>query len=285
MSLPLLYALLPTLFFGILAIYFSAKSQKSKTNEVQTPNQEISAQSSEDYTNTIVHDMRAPLTSIKDAAELMVSHPEFTPEERTKMLGVIDTEAKHLLGKIGSILNAAKFEAGKFVFHKTPTDLGHLISQKVQLYMPEAQMKQITLESNVSQTPILTLDAEYIGQVIDNLLSNSLKFTHTGGKITIGLKHDDTKATVWISDTGIGIAKDKQQYLFSKFYEVEDGGGKGTGLGMYIVKEIIKAHNGQVSFESQQGKGTTISFTLPLATAPVQIQTPAPTLPVSQLSN
>jgi two-component system sensor histidine kinase VicK len=117
--------------------------------------------------------------------------------------------------------------------------------------------------------PTFSFDPVHIGQVVNNLISNSLKFTSSGGTIKITAKPAIGSVVVTVSDTGTGIPKNKQHLLFSKFTQLgsTEHGVVGTGLGLYIVKGVIEAHGGQVSLESEEGRGTTITFNLPLDTA------------------
>jgi chemotaxis family two-component system sensor kinase Cph1 len=175
-----------------------------------------------------------------------------------------------LLNLVGGILDAAKLEAGKFALQKTPTDIKKAVEQSVALFTTQAQTKHISLmllsEDNLSQ---IALDPMRFGEVMNNLLSNALKFTPENGTVTVSIKKQQDDLQLTIKDTGIGIPKDRQSQLFSKFYQVHHDKKdlnyitKGTGLGLYIVKGIVEAHGGKVIVESQPGQGTAISFTLP----------------------
>lgn len=222
----------------------------------------------EEFSNIMVHELRAPLSAMKASAELIMSQNEkLTPEERKKLLTLIETQAITLLDEVGAILDAAKLEAGKFVVNKTPQSIDKLIADKIEMFQPLSKDKKITLTKETpSDLPEVSFDKYYISQVFNNLLSNSLKFTPDGGSITVFAIPDGENIKVGVKDTGIGIAKDKQGKLFSKFAQVigHTNPSLGTGLGLYIVKGIIEAHGGKITLESEEGKGTTISFTLPI---------------------
>ena len=150
-------------------------------------------------------------------------------------------------------------------------DIGKVITEHAQLFSPQAKMKNITITTNIQDSlPAFSFDTFRIGQVIDDLLSNSLKYTYPGGTITLSAKKDDGRVCVSVSDNGIGIPKDKQSSLFSKFSLVGHNGDPlakkavTSGLGLYIAKGIIEAHGGTISLVSEEHKGTTASFTLPL---------------------
>ncbi len=223
----------------------------------------------EDFTNMMVHELRAPLTAIKDSSELMLEEKELKEDQAKQLLGIIDTQAKTLLEQIGSILDAAKIEAGRFVIQKSPNDLNKLINEVVDTFSVPAMKKKIQIDSYVpKELPLFSFDLIRINQVLNNLISNSLKFTPEGGKITVLGEINEATVTVSVSDTGMGIAPQDQKELFSKFYQIRKTPGelakKGTGLGLYIVKGVVEAHGGYVGVRSDVGQGTTIYFTLPL---------------------
>ncbi len=224
----------------------------------------------EDFTNMMVHELRAPLTAIKDSSELMLENENVGSDENKQLLHIIDSQTKMLLEQIGSILDAAKIEAGRFVIQKSPNDLNRLIIDVVDAFTPQAKKKGVELNSYVPKTlPDLSFDKIRVNQVLNNLISNSLKFTPSGGKITVLGEINTDSVTVSVTDTGMGISEEDQKDLFSKFYQIRKTPAElakgGTGLGLYIVKGIVEAHGGFVTVDSTSGQGTTISFTLPIA--------------------
>src|SRR3989344_1493842 len=261
----------------------------------------------EDFTNMMVHELRSPLTAIKDASSFIVSNADLGKEESEKMLNIVNDQSKVLLEYVSSLLDAAKIEAGRFVIQKKLGDIKNTIQGTVQVFIPVAKTKKVELSAIIDENlPMVSYDPIRIGQVLNNFLSNSLKFTPEGGKITVSVKNQARGAneilaarlfepqrvsqqknlisdlsasplaneiTISVSDTGIGIPKEKQGQLFSKFAQVNQPNGQkpsapqsGTGLGLYIAKGIIEAHGGSFLLESEEGRGTTISFTLPAET-------------------
>jgi signal transduction histidine kinase len=223
----------------------------------------------------MVHELRAPLTAIKDSAELMVELLDETgkleKDEEKRFLGIIDQQSKNLLSQIGQVLDAAKIEAGKFSVNKISSDIGKVVSDAVEPFLPEARKKQIYLSSEIaSPLPKVEVDALKITEVLNNLISNSLKFTPANGKITVSVGVEDAELKIAIKDTGIGIPEAQQKDLFSKYYQISTTphqlAKKGTGLGLYITKGIVESHSGTVGVESEGlNKGTTVYFTLPVA--------------------
>lgn len=226
------------------------------------------AKMKEDFTNVMVHELRSPLTAIKASSELLMSPPgPLTDEEKNKIVGLIAQQSRKMLDEVALILDAAKLEAGLFTIQKIPGDLKQLITERVQIFQPQAHEKFINLLVEVDPSiPKFNFDPIHVGQVINNLLSNSLKFTSSGGTIKISAKPAIGSVVISVSDTGAGIPKDKQHLLFSKFTQLSgaEHGSVGTGLGLYIVKGVVEAHGGTVSLDSEEGRGTTITFNLPL---------------------
>ncbi len=226
------------------------------------------AQAKEDFTNMVVHELKAPIVAIKGASELIEAPDKLTTNEILKLSHLIYEQSENLLLEISSILDAAKIESGRFTLNKNPADLNELILNKIRLFQPEAVRRGIKLLVQAVRLPIISIDESRINNVLNNLISNSLKFTPSGKTITISTELTNTEVKVKVADTGIGIPKDKQKNLFSKYSYSESPISShiqiGTGLGLYIVKEIIKAHGGRVLLESEESKGTTVSLILPL---------------------
>lgn len=264
----------------------------------------------EDLIHIMVHELRSPVTTIKDSAELIITTKDTLEENRrSKFLEMIHQQAKKVLGQIGSILDTAKLDAGKLVLSKTKGDIAKLIESEIQTFLPQAQRKNISLSFDViaKSLPEISFDEIRISQVIDNLLSNSLKFTPENGRIKVEIDYKvippvtdgtspmgeflsldksstffsreytsnhkafekvlDKYIVVSVSDTGVGIAKEQQKLLFSKYTQAkntsEEISTMGTGLGLYLVKGIVESHDGRIWVKSAQGQGTTFSFSLP----------------------
>jgi signal transduction histidine kinase len=229
----------------------------------------------EDFTHMIVHELRAPLTAIKDSAELMIETFEdkgaLEKEQQKRLLKIMDQQSKGLLEQINQVLDAAKIEAGKFSISKVPSDMGKVIQDAVEPFLPQANKRQILISTDVYYPlPKVEADPVRITQVLNNLISNSLKFTPANGKIVVSAKPGDGFITIAVSDNGIGIPESEQKDLFSKYYQIRTTphqlSKKGTGLGLYITKGIVEAHDGSVGIISAgTNKGTTIYFNLPFA--------------------
>jgi len=280
MSFPLLISILFAFFFGIAAVVLSIRDDRKNKGERGIKAFPRYSAIEEEFVHMMVHELRAPLTSIKDSSELLLAAggQSLKEEEREQFLKIINRQSKALLIQISSILDAAKFESGTFQLDKKTEHIEDLIHERIKIFEPQAEKKNITITSHTQRPiPRLYVDCLRINQVLNNLLSNSIKFTPPGGKIYIEIKAEGKDVEVSISDTGVGIARDLQDKIFSKFYQIKTKDRQeekdGSGLGLYIVKKIIEAHNGKIWIESEQGKGTTVRFSLPIEPQKEEIKT------------
>lgn len=235
----------------------------------------------EEFTSAVVHELRSPLTAIKAGSELIMSQKDkIDAAQEEKMLGIINKQSERMLHDINSLLDATKLESGRFTLSAKPSSIQEVIEETAGLFDSEAKNKHIGISIDIEKDlPLGMFDGTRIAQVLNDLISNSLKFTPENGTITIKahtystdyLPKTQTNPGILISvaDSGIGIPKEKQAMLFQKFSQVENAqelhNAVGTGLGLYISKGIVEAHGGSIFLQSTPGKGTTVSFTLPIA--------------------
>lgn len=234
----------------------------------------------ETFTSMIVHELRAPLTSIKGASDLLLSG-SLKKEDMDKMLHIVHDSTERMLMDIGDILDVSKLEAGKFMLNKSISDINTLVTEKVMTFSFTANMRHIKISSNVDTgIPQFVFDPQRVGQVLNNLLSNALKFTPDNGSITVTTTSRNDQITVSVHDTGVGVPPEKMVLLFSKYGQLAGGLRKegGTGLGLYISKGIVESHGGKIWLEDGKGKGATFSFTLPLTTKLDEIKAEKPSL-------
>jgi len=218
------------------------------------------------FVSTVSHELRTPLTSIKGYAALMADGRLGELSERQmKSINIIDKESDRLTDLINDILDLSKLESGKLKGNFAQVSLADCI--KECRLVSHAKQKGINIRTIIPKnTPLLWLDKTKIIQVFNNLISNAIKFTKKGGRITIKVKNHREIVQVDIADSGIGIPKKEIPKLFNKFYQVESHLTRnqgGTGLGLPIVKEIIGLHHGLLSVCSKPKSGTTVSFSLP----------------------
>lgn len=224
----------------------------------------------ETFTNMVVHELRAPLTSIKGAASMLLSG-KLKGADSKKMLSIIADSTERMLMDIGDVLDVAKLEAGRFELHKASTDINALVQDKALAFSFTAEQRHITIQTKIDPAiPHSLFDAQRIGQVLNNLFSNALKYTPDNGVITATTSVQDNKIRVSVADNGVGVPPEKMALLFSKYGQIQNTLRKqgGTGLGLYISKGIISSHSGKIWLESKEGEGTTVTFEIPIIAAP-----------------
>jgi two-component system sensor histidine kinase GlrK len=219
-----------------------------------------------DFFSTMSHELRTPLTTIKEGSSLLFdkSGSWNGSDQERKLLTIINEECSRLINLVNSLLDLSKIEAGMMGYNFTRTDLSHLISKVIRELEPLTQTKHIKLKANIAKSlPPAKIDSVRIQDVMRNLIGNALKFTPTDGIITISAGTEDGRIKVAVSDSGDGISKENLTAIFNKYYQ-EGHNNKGTGLGLFIVKNIIDAHGGNVWVEDTSEQGTTFAFVLPL---------------------
>jgi signal transduction histidine kinase len=214
----------------------------------------------DEFIALVSHELRTPLTSIRGYLELLQDDLEAgtaTPEQQRDFLQVIDRNSDRLQRLVEDLLLTAQVEVGTLHLARDAIDLGKLVATR-----------EIELGCSVDGAPAVTGDLRRLGQVVDNLLSNALKFTPAGGTVHVRAAQSDGTATVEVADTGMGIPEEEQQALFGRFFRTERAQSQaiaGVGLGLSITKSIVEAHGGRITFTSAVGAGTTFVVELPAA--------------------
>ncbi|MFH1536986.1 MAG: ATP-binding protein [Patescibacteria group bacterium] len=223
-----------------------------------------------DFTSMMVHELRSPLDGIKSMSEVMEGD-KFRQDKKSydQFVQMINKDSRSMLTLVNDLLDAAKIESGKFEIQKEKTDLKDVINKRIEFFLIQAKEKQIKLKTEFDNNlpNIIEIDSTRIGQVLNNLLSNALKYTGLRGTIKIVVKNEEKTVRVSIIDSGVGISKEDQEKLFNKFKQFKQAAEsekKGTGLGLVIAKGIVEAHGGKISVASKEGEGSTFSFTLPI---------------------
>lgn len=223
----------------------------------------------DDFLNITTHDMRIPIIVTRGYLSIILKSKSKLPAKVRERLTSAFEANNRLIRLLDDFSTVSKMERGKIKIQPKPDDLEPIVKKVIGYLKNYAEQKQLTLEYLLPPLPKLMIDQDRITQVLENLIGNALKFTEKGG-IKITAVPEDNRVIVSVSDTGIGIPKDKMKNLFKKFYKAEEkisefplGGG--LGLGLYICKLIVRAHGGRIWVESEVGKGSTFSFTLSLA--------------------
>jgi signal transduction histidine kinase len=215
------------------------------------------------------HELRTPLNAIIGFSELMVQGV-LGPIENENYLSYIKDihfSGRHLLDIINDILDYSKAEAGKLELLETEVDLRQTVATLLRLTGPKARDAGLVLRHRLPpELPRLWCDERKLKQMLLNLLSNAVKFTPSGGRIDVRIDYTPIRLAISVRDTGIGIAKSDQARIVQPFVQLENSTSRiheGTGLGLTLVKAMVELHGGNLSFESELGRGTTARLTFP----------------------
>ncbi|MBA7617927.1 Non-motile and phage-resistance protein [subsurface metagenome] len=217
------------------------------------------------------HGLRTPLNAILGFSELMRDEvPGKINDEQRQSLDDILNSGKHLLNLINEVLDLSKIESGKTKLKLTNIALTEVIDSLARTMMPILALRKQSLDVEVEEgLPLAHADKSRLTEVFLNLLGNAAKFTPDGGRLKVEAARDGDWCQVSVIDSGIGIKKEEQERIFDPFYQLDNPltrGKSGTGLGLTLVRQIVEKHGGRVWVESEYGKGSRFTFTLPLAT-------------------
>jgi len=221
-----------------------------------------------EYVVNLVHELKSPLTPI----QLLISGLErrFEPEPKAKeALRIIAYETERYKNLIDNLYLISSLEVDQsevMKINKEPVPLNDIIADVVTLFRYGAEQKDIQLVYQEDNLPHISVDKNLVKQVLSSLINNSIKYTPPGGKVCVEATHDDTNVYVSVTDTGIGISRKEQRSIFENFYRAENIGNTGEGgggLGLATAKYIVEAHGGTISVESELGKESKFTFSLP----------------------
>ncbi len=222
-----------------------------------------------EFVSLAAHQLRTPLSAIKWTLRIL-SDEELgkVNKEQKKYLNRTYQSNERMIGLIDDLLNVTKIEEGKYVYQPKLVHLEDLIQAVIDSLKPEIKRKNIELDFQKpkEKLPEVKVDMEKIKLAIKNLFNNAIIYSQKGGKVTISLKQKENNVKFSVQDSGIGIPEKQQKRIFTKFFRGANAIKKeteGSGLGLFIVKNIIEAHQGKIWFESERGKGSTFYFTLP----------------------
>jgi len=218
----------------------------------------------------ISHDLRTPIAGIKAMVETLQDTAIDDKKVALDFLTRINSEVDRLTQMVTELTELSHIETGKAELRRVPTNLNSLIEEVVGQMRPQAESKPVTVTTDFNANlPVTKVDKDRIHQTLINLVHNAIKFNNPGGKVTISTTFLNESAIVSVSDTGMGISKEDLPHIFERFYKADKARSQGgSGLGLAIAKHTIQAHGGNISVKSEEGKGTTITFNLPLNTKP-----------------
>jgi PAS domain S-box-containing protein len=235
----------------------------------------------DEFVALVSHELRTPLTSIRGYLELVLDDVEQLSSEHRGFLEIVDRNADRLIHLVSDLLLLAQGDAGTLSFDYTAVELVPLVAQCVQAAQPAAEQAGVELVLTSESLEPIVGDPARIAQLLDNLISNAIKFTLAGGHVDVLVAASADAAVIEVRDTGFGIAAEDQEQLFERFFRTRsatDMAISGTGLGLSIVKAIVDAHKGSVAVESVEHRGTTFRVELPAEWSrsyPVSAATPS----------
>ena len=213
------------------------------------------------FTN-ISHELRTPLTLIADPVNYIIHDDNLNSQQRS-MLQIVQRNVLVLTQLVSEILDFRKVQNGKMELRLSDFNLAECMKQWIKLFSASAQKKHITISMDAPDTIMLRADQDKIERICYNLLSNALKYTSEGGEISLMAKEEGGRVMISVADNGCGISSDELPYIFDRFYQAKNA-GRGTGIGLAIVKAFTELHHGEVSATSIEGKGSTFTIHIPV---------------------
>ena len=219
----------------------------------------------QEFISNVSHEIQSPLASISGFAKVL-KRSELTPDKRERYLNIIETESLRLAHLSDNLLKLTSIDSDHYPFEARLYRLDQQIRKTILACEPQWIAKSLVLDVSLDEVAIFA-DEELMNQVWINLINNSIKFTPSGGTLTIDLCQLGETAVVTVDDTGIGISEEDQDFLFERFFKADKSRNRtrgGSGLGLSIVKKIVDMHNGTITVKSKLGEGTRLSISLPI---------------------
>jgi signal transduction histidine kinase len=227
----------------------------------------IASQHKSEFLASMSHELRTPLNAVIGFSEVLLERMFGDLNERQEdYLQDIHSAGRHLLALLGDILDLSKIEAGRMELDCAPIDLPHLFAETTELLRERVATKGLTLTTDADDVAEITADRRKLTQVLFNLVTNAIKFTPSGGHVTLTARRIDTQVALAVADTGIGISKEDQGKLFQVFTQVDGSLARrheGTGLGLALTRRLVELHGGSISVRSAPGAGSTFTVILP----------------------
>ena len=250
-----LFSIILLLLIGIMVYIYRTILMKRRIEE------EANKAKLQFFTN-ISHELRTPLTLIADPVNYIIHDDNLNSQQRS-MLQIVQRNVLVLIQLVSEILDFRKVQNGKMELRLSDFNLAESMKQWIMLFSASAQKKHITISMDAPDTIMLRADQDKIERICYNLLSNALKYTSEGGEITLTAKEENGRVMISVADNGCGISSDELPYIFDRFYQAKNA-GRGTGIGLAIVKAFTELHHGEVSATSIEGKGSTFTIHIPV---------------------
>ncbi|WP_059105070.1 cell wall metabolism sensor histidine kinase WalK [Shouchella shacheensis] len=223
-----------------------------------------------EFVANVSHELRTPLTTMKSYLEALADGALSDEEIAPRFLGVTQNETERMIRLVNDLLQLSKIDSQDYRLKMNWVDLGSFLHEVVDRFEIIATEKNIHFHRHIVKQPMYAhIDSDKITQVLDNIISNAMKYSPKGGNVTVTLLHQENKARISIADEGLGIPQEAQKKIFERFYRVDKARARtvgGTGLGLAIAQEYVHAHDGDIWVHSEYNQGTTIYVTLPYST-------------------
>ena len=264
----LLYFLISLIIIVLILKFFINKTRREHNDNIiklKKENEETIQKSRIQFFTMIAHEIRTPVSLIIGPMENIMNDLGSIPESFKDDLEIINRNSKRLLTLINQILDFRKVEQGEFSINKRYQNLSTLIEHVIVRFAPSAKQKGVNIDFNSNNNNLLVnVDPEAITKVISNLLSNALKFTKDNINVNLEYVENEKIIKIVVSDNGCGISKEQQKKIFNPFYQTDSGiKENGTGIGLHIVKTLVKAHEGKISLISNLDKGSSFIISIP----------------------
>ena len=223
-----------------------------------------------EFVSLAAHQMRTPLSAIKWSLQMLLEGDMGQVNEKQKeFLSSAYESNERMITLINDLLNVTRIEAGRYLYQPSFVQIEDIVEEQIQLYKIEAERRGIVLTfvHPLEKYPKALVDPEKISIAIQNLIDNALHYTPKGGEVTVSVTHDTKELRIQVADTGLGIPEKDKAKIFERFFRASNTKRvytEGSGLGLYIAKHIVEVNRGKIWFESQESKGTTFIFTLPI---------------------
>jgi len=223
-----------------------------------------------EFVSLAAHQLRTPLSAIKWTLRMLLDREvgEITSEQRD-FIEKTYASNERMISLINDLLNVTRIEEGRYLYKTVLTSIEPIVESVINLYKEETEKRGLKVEFKKpkEKLPQVKVDIEKIKLALQNIFANAVRYNRLGGKVTVVLNYGKKDIEVAVKDTGVGIPKDQHKKVFSRFFRASNVmrmGIEGTGLGLFIAKNIIEAHGGKIWLESEENKGSTFYFTLPV---------------------
>lgn len=229
--------------------------------------QEKLNQSQRDFVANVSHELRTPLTSITSYLEALQEEAGDDADTRKRFLSVVEQETKRMVRLSQDLLQLSGLETKNAVYSESEVDVVTWIQESIQRFDLQAKAQGVHLGLGSTDSAVVKGDRDLLDRLLDNLISNALKYTADGGRVVLSAQIEGDEVYIWVSDTGIGIPEEDLPHVFERFYRVDKGRSRrrgGTGLGLALAREITERHGGHITIQSTVGRGTVVTVSLPL---------------------